>query len=156
MSARRQVLGGVTGLGCGVVILVLTAAPLALVWLVLRWAGADVPSLSGVLDGPPAGAGWLVLSTLAAIAVLVVGAGLVAWMFLSDQVPSPAPWRLYLAWLVPLLPIVSTVSLVAAWICYAAGQTETARLLATGPWIAGLGLAAVSALLYSALVAYDR
>ncbi|WIM98567.1 hypothetical protein ACTOB_002171 [Actinoplanes oblitus] len=156
MSVRRQVLGGVTGLGCGVVILVLTAAPLALVWLILRWAGVDLPSLSGVLDGPPGGAGWLVLSSLAGLAVLVVGTGLVAWMFLSDQVPSPAPWRLYVAWLVPLLPVLSTVSIIAAWICYALGRTEPARLLAAGPWIAGLGLAAVSALLYSALVAYDR
>ncbi|GAA4601080.1 hypothetical protein BJY16_003755 [Actinoplanes octamycinicus] len=156
MSARRQALGCATGLGCGVVILVLTAAPLALVWVILRWAGAGVPSLSGVLDGPPGGAGWLVLSTLAGLTVLVAGAGLVAWMVLSDQVPSPAPWRLYLAWLVPLLPVLSTVSMIAAWICYATGQPETARLLAAGPWICGLGLAAVSALLYSALVAYDR
>jgi hypothetical protein len=156
LSVRRQALGGAAGLGCGVVILVLTAAPLGLAWLVLRWAGVGLPTLGAVADGPPGGTGWLILSTLAAVVVLVVGAGLVAWMFLSDQVPSPAPWRLHLAWLVPILPLVDVVSIVAAWICQGAGQSEAARLLAAGPWLAGLGLAAVSALLYSALVAYDH
>ncbi|WP_436520998.1 hypothetical protein [Actinoplanes sp. HUAS TT8] len=144
------------GLGCGVVVLVLAGAPLGLVWLVLRWVGAGVPSLDAVVNGPPAGLGWLVLSTVAGLGVLVVGLGLVGWMFLSDTVPDPLPKRLYLAWLLPVLPVAEVVAVIAAWICHAAGQGEAARWLAVGPWFAGAALALVSAVLYSALVAHER
>lgn len=137
-------------------VLVLAAAPLGLVWLVLRWAGADVPSLGTVVNGRPGGVGWLILSTVAGLAVLVVGLGLVGWMFLSDSVPEPLPRRLYLAWLLPVLPAAEVLSVVAAWVCHAAGRADAARWLAAGPWFAGVAIALVAAILYSALVAHDR
>ncbi|AEV83040.1 hypothetical protein ACWT_2021 [Actinoplanes sp. SE50] len=152
----RQAAGCASGLGCGVVVLIVAAAPLALVWLVLRWAGVHLPSLVTVLHGPPAGTGWLALSTIAALAVLVVGAGLVAWMFLSDSVPEPLPRRVYLVWLIPALPVLDLVSIVVAWICRALGHPDAARLLGTGPWLAGAALATVAAVVYSGLVANDR
>jgi hypothetical protein len=137
-------------------VLALIAAPLGLVWLVLRWAGAGVPSLGGLGEGPPGGAGWLVLSSVAGLAVLVVGMGLVAWMFLSDSVPDPLPRRLYLAWLLPVLPIVDGLSVIAAWICFALGRADAARYLGAGPWLAGLALGLVAAVVYSGLVAHER
>src|SRR5690242_9165236 len=103
--------------------------PLGLVWLVLRWAGAD---------------GWLALSTAVTVLVLFAALALGVVALLTDQVPQPLPRRVYLAWLVPVIPLVAIASTVAAWITRNSG-------LAPIPWLSGVALVLTAAIVLSGL-----
>src|SRR5690242_10620723 len=103
--------------------------PLGLVWLVLHWAGAD---------------GWLALSTAATVVVLFAALALGLVALLTDQVPHPLPRRVYLAWLLPVIPLVAVVSTVAAWI------TKDPDLAAI-PWLSGAALVVTAAVVLSGL-----
>ncbi|GAA0533101.1 hypothetical protein GCM10010172_12420 [Paractinoplanes ferrugineus] len=95
MAGNRQ------GSGCGFAVLGLMVVPLGLGWLVLHWVGAD---------------GWLALSTTATVVVLFAALALGVVAMLTDQVPQPLPRRVYLAWLLPVIPLVALGSTIAAWI----------------------------------------
>jgi len=103
--------------------------PVGLAWLVLHWAGAD---------------GWLALSTAATVAVVFAALALGVVALLTDQVPQKLPRRVYLAWLLPVLPLVAVASTVAAWITRNSG-------LAPIPWLAGVALAVTTAVVLSGL-----
>jgi len=103
--------------------------PLGLVWLVLHWAGAD---------------GWLALSTAATVVVLFAALGLGVVAVLTDHVPQPLPRRVYLAWLLPIIPVVALASTVAAWITKDSG-------LALIPWLSGAVLVVTAAIVLSGL-----
>jgi hypothetical protein len=103
--------------------------PVGLVWLVLHWAGAD---------------GWLALSTAATIVVLFAALALGVVALLTDQVPQPLPRRVYLAWLLPVIPLVALTSTVAAWI------TKDPDL-APIPWLSGAALVVTAAIVLSGL-----
>jgi hypothetical protein len=141
---RSQAKGCVHGCGCGIVVLLLAAVVVGLGWLGLLVVGSR-----------PSGGGWLILSTVATLAVLVVALLLIAYMVLSDSAPQPVPRRLYFAWLLVLLPVLATGASVTAWICFALDAPDAARYLGLGPWIAGLGVAGTAALVYSGVVAHE-
>jgi hypothetical protein len=103
--------------------------PLGLVWLILHWAGAD---------------GWLALSTAVTVLVLFAALALGVVAVLTDQVPQPLPRRVYLAWLLPVIPIVAIGSTVAAWI------TRNSDL-APIPWLSGAALVLTAAIVLSGL-----
>ncbi|MEU4244404.1 hypothetical protein [Actinoplanes sp. NPDC026619] len=103
--------------------------PLGLVWLILHWAGAD---------------GWLALSTTATVVVVFAALALGVVAMLTDQVPQPLPRRVYLAWLLPVIPLVALVSTIAAWITKDAG-------LAPIPWWSGAALLVTAAIVLSGL-----
>jgi hypothetical protein len=105
------------------------AVPLGLLWLVLHWTGAD---------------GWLALSTAATAVVLFAALGLGVIAILTDQVPQPLPRRVYLAWLLPVIPLAALASTVAAWI------TKDADL-ASIPWLSGAALAITAGIVLSGL-----
>src|SRR6185437_453509 len=86
----------------------------------------------------------------------IVALLLLLFMVLVDTVPDPLPRRVYLAWLLVLLPVLAIVAIVSAWICFAVGSADAARYLGLGPWLAGVGMAATSGLVYSAVVAHER
>ena len=145
-DSRAQAKGCVYGSGCGIVVVLLTGIVLGLCWLVLLLFGWR----------PAGGRGWLILSTAATLAVVVVALLLIGYMLLSDSAPEPVPRRLYLAWLLVVLPVLAILAIVSAWICYGLDAAAAARYLGLGPWIAGVGVAATAALVYSAVVAHDR
>jgi len=103
--------------------------PVGLAGLVLHLAGAD---------------GWLALSTAATVAVLFAALALGVVALLTDQVPQPLPRRVYLAWLLPVIPLVALASTIAAWITRNSG-------LALIPWLAGAALAITAAVVLSGL-----
>lgn len=105
------------------------AVPLGLVWLILHWAGAD---------------GWLALSTTATVVVVLAALGLGVVAVLNDHVPQPVPRRVYLAWLLPVVPVVALVSTVAAWITRNPG-------LAWLPWLSAVTLVVTTAIVLSGL-----
>ena len=117
------------GSGCGLALLAAMVVPVGLVWLVLHWAGAD---------------GWLALSTAATVVVLFAALALGVVALLTDQVPQPLPRRVYLAWLLPVIPLVAIASTVAAWI------TEDPDL-ASIPWLSGAALVVTAAIVLSGL-----
>ena len=117
------------GSGCGLAVLGAMVVPLGLVWLVLRWAGAD---------------GWLALSTAVTVLVLFAALALGVVALLTDQVPQPLPRRVYLAWLLPVIPLVAIASTVAAWITRNSG-------LAPIPWLSGVALVLTAAIVLSGL-----
>ena len=148
---RRTSSQAVAGSGCGVVVLLLVVVPLGLAWLVLRWSGAGVPTPASLGGGLPDGHGWLVLSTVAAVAVLLAGLVLTGVMLLTDSVPNPLPRRLYLAWLLAILPVLAVLAIGVSWLCFAIGLPGAARGLAVVPWVAGLALALTAGVVYSGL-----
>jgi hypothetical protein len=143
---RSQAKGCLYGGGCGIVVALLAAVVLGLCWLVLLLFGWR----------PSGGGGWLILSSAATLAVLVVALPLVLFMVLVDTVPQPVPRRLYFAWLLVLLPVLAILAIVSAWICYALGALDAARYLGFGPWLAGLGIVATATVVYSGVVAHDE
>jgi hypothetical protein len=120
-----------SGCGCSLAVLGLMVFSVGLTWLVLHWAGAD---------------GWLGLSTT--VTVVVFGAALLLGVvaLLTDQVPQPLPRRVYLAWLLPVLPLVALGSTISAWI------TRDSDL-AVIPWLAGAALVGTAAIVLSGLSA---
>jgi hypothetical protein len=145
------------GCGCGTAVLLLAVLTVGPCWLGLALLGARVPGPDElVAHGPAGGAGWLILSTATLVAVLVVALLLDGYMLLSDSAPDPVPRRLYLAWLLVLLPVLGILAMVSAWICFVLDAPDAARYLALGPWLAGLGIAATAGPVYSAVVAADR
>ncbi|MCU7727498.1 hypothetical protein ODJ79_27590 [Actinoplanes sp. KI2] len=117
------------GGGCGLAVLGVMVVPLGLLWLVLHGAGVD---------------GWLPLSTAATVVVLLAALGLGVVALLTDQVPRPLPRRVYLAWLLPVIPVVALASTVAAWI------TRDSDL-AWIPWLSGAVLVVTAAIVLSGL-----
>jgi len=115
--------------GCGLAVLGVMVVPVGLAWLVLHGFGAD---------------GWLALSTAAAVAVVFAALALGVVALLTDQVPQKLPRRVYLAWLLPVLPVVAVASTVAAWITRNSG-------LAPIPWLAGVALAVTTVIVLSGL-----
>lgn len=103
--------------------------PVALVWPVLHWIGAD---------------GWLGLSTTVTVVVVVAAFALGVVALLTDQVPQPLPRRVYLGWLVPVIPLVAVTSTVAAWITRDSG-------LAAIPWWSAAALIVTAAIVLSGL-----
>jgi hypothetical protein len=141
----RNSKGLVHGCGCGIVVVLLTGFVLGLCWLVLLLFGWR----------PAGDRGWLILSTAATLAVVVVALLLIGYMLLADSAPHPVPRRLYFAWLLVVLPVLAILTIVSAWICDALDASSAARYLGLGPWLAGLGVAAAAGLVYSAVVAHD-
>ncbi|GAA2642140.1 hypothetical protein Adu01nite_38480 [Paractinoplanes durhamensis] len=98
-------------------------------WLVLHWAGAD---------------GWLGLSTTVTVVVLFAALVLGVVALLTDQVPQPLPRRVYLAWLLPVIPLVALGSTIAAWVTKDSG-------LAPVPWWSAAALVVVAFVVLSGL-----
>ncbi|GIF19233.1 hypothetical protein BJ973_006278 [Actinoplanes tereljensis] len=103
--------------------------PIGLVWLVLHLVGAD---------------GWLGLSTTATVVVLLAAVVLGVVALLSDQVPQPLPRRVYLAWLLPVIPLVALGSTIAAW-------TTRNSDLAVIPWLCAAALVVTATIVLSGL-----
>jgi len=126
---ESTVVGIRQGSGCGLAVLAMMAVPVGLVWLILHWVGADR---------------WLALSTAVTVAVLLAALALGVVALLTDQVPRPLPRRVYLAWLLPVIPLVAVASTIAAWITKDSG-------LAPIPWLSGVALALTAAIVLSGL-----
>lgn len=128
-------------------------------WLGLVRLGAGVPTPGDlVTTGPPHGAGWLVAGTLVAVPVCAAPLPLMFFSAMAFDAVSGGrlPRRASLVGLYVALPVLGLVMIVCGWICYAADVTDAARFLGLGPWAAGLGVIAVTALLWSAAVAYEN
>jgi hypothetical protein len=107
----------------------MVVVPVGLVWLVLHWAGAD---------------GWLALSTTVTVVVVFAALVLGVVAMLSDQVPQPLPRRVYLAWLIPVIPLVAIGATIAAWATKNSG-------LAPIPWWSAAALVVTAVIVLSGL-----